>query len=379
MPPPTTRRAAARRDPRRAAALRRALLAWYAAHRRPLPWRATRDPYAIWVSEAMLQQTRVGTVEPYWRRFLERLPTLRDLAAADEQTVLSLWSGLGYYRRARALKQAAQAIVERHAGEFPREREAALALPGVGPYTAGAVLSIAFDLPEPLVDGNVERVLSRVFALGGDRSQAAARRELWTLAAQLVPHGGGAADWNQALMELGATLCTPRTPRCGSCPWSRQCAARRLGKTAELPPARPRSEPVDVRLLLAWIVRGERLLLERRPAGGRMAGLWQPPTIERPGPGGRATGLFPSAWPFGARIETGALLGVVRHGITRHRIVAEVAQGRLRGPLPGRGAALEWIPRGRLADLGLTGMARKVLRAPFAAARTAARQAWVAP
>jgi A/G-specific adenine glycosylase len=368
-------RSAIELEPRHVAALRRALLGWYAEHRRPLPWRATRDPYAIWVSEAMLQQTRVEAVEPYWRRFLARLPTLRALAAADEETVLALWSGLGYYRRARALREAAQAIVARHGGEFPRERESLLALPGVGPYTAGAVLSIAFDQPEPLVDGNVERVLARAFALDGDLSRAAPKRALWARAAALVPREGGAGDWNQALMELGATLCTPRSPRCSGCPWSGLCAAREQGRTDELPRARPRPEPLDVRLELAWIERGGRLLLERRPPGGRMAGLWQPPTIEVPGPGGGLTGLFPPAWPAGARIEIGAALGQVRHGITRHRILARVLAGRLRGPLAGRGGALEWIPRARVADLGLTGMARKVLRAPFAAPLAARQRA----
>jgi len=320
----------------------------------------------VWISEAMLQQTRVETVEPYWRRFLGRLPTLDDLAASDEQTVLALWSGLGYYRRARALRDAARAIVARHGGRFPRDREALLALPGVGPYTAGAVLSIAFDLPEPLVDGNVERVLARAFALEGDLAKAAARRQLWALAAQLVPPEGGAGDWNQALMELGATLCTPRTPRCTGCPWGRLCQARRQGLVDQLPRARLRPKPVDVELVLAWVVRDGHLLLERRSAGGRMEGLWQLPTIEVPGPTGALTGLFPPAWPVGARIATGAALGELRHGITRHRILARVLEGRLPEPLPGPPAPLDWVPRGRMADLGLTGMARKVLRAPFA-------------
>jgi A/G-specific adenine glycosylase len=340
-----------------------------------LPWRSTRDPYAVWISEAMLQQTRVETAEPYWRRFLERLPTLRELAAADEEVVLALWSGLGYYRRARALRAAAREIEARHGGEFPRQREAALALSGVGPYTAGAVLSIAYDLPEPLVDGNVARVLARCFLVEVDPSQTAGRRKLWDLAGRLVPSDGGAGDWNQALMELGATICSPRSPSCSSCPWERLCAAHQTGRESELPLARARPTPVQVELAVAWVERAGRLLLERRGAGGRMAGLWQLPTIELPGPDSRLTGLFPPAWPVDAPIRTGALLGEVRHTITRHRIRARVLAGRLEGPQPGRNRGVEWIPRDRLADLGLTGMARKILGAPLLGAARARSRA----
>ena len=313
----------------------------------------------------MLQQTRVEVAEPYWRRFLERLPTLRDLAAADEELVLALWSGLGYYRRARALRAAAREIEERHAGRFPRERAAALALSGVGPYTAGAVLSIAYDLPEPLVDGNVARVLARCFLIEGDLSQAAGRQALWQLAGTLVPAAGGAGDWNQALMELGATVCTPRSPACERCPWERLCEARQAGREGVLPRARPRPVSLQVELAVAWVERAGEVLLERRPAGGRMAGLWQLPTIELAGAGTARCGLFDPDWPGGAGIRTGADLGEVRHTITRHRIRARLLAGRLSGPLPGRPAGLEWIPRARMADLGLTGMTRKILRAPF--------------
>jgi len=351
----------------RAAELRAALLEWYRAHRRPLPWRSTRDPYAIWISEAMLQQTRVEVAEPYWRRFLERLPTVRDLAAADEELVLALWSGLGYYRRARALSSAAREIVARHGGEFPRRREEALALNGVGPYTAGAVLSIAYDLPEPLVDGNVARVLARWFLVEEDPARASGKKKLWDLAAGLVPADGGAGDWNQALMELGATICSPRTPACERCPMQRLCRARKAGRQSELPRARPRPEPVEVAVAIAWIERQGSLLLEQCPAGGRMAGLWQLPTVELPHARGQFRDLFRREWPAGVTIREGDLLTEVRHTITRHRIWGGVLASRLVGPLPGPNCGLKWIPRAGLADLGLTGMTRKILRAPFAA------------
>jgi A/G-specific adenine glycosylase len=343
-----------------------ALPAWYRRVRRPLPWRETRDPYAIWISEAMLQQTRVQTVEPYWRRFLARFPTVRALAAASESEVLALWSGLGYYRRARALREGARAIVQRHGGRFPRERAELLELPGIGPYTAGALLSIAFDRPEPLVDGNVERVFSRLFGLEAESGSASLRRDTWKLAAELVP-ARGAGDWNQALMELGATVCTPRNPLCGSCPVARRCVARREDRVGELPRvrARPPATAVELEVLLAR--RGSRLLLEQRPDRGRMSGLWQLPSIELPGPSGARTGLFPDAWARGGRLLLEEPVGVVRHTITTHRIRARVLRGR---PAPGARIRepLAWIEEAALGELPLTGMTRKILRARFAGA-----------
>jgi A/G-specific adenine glycosylase len=335
------------------------LLGWYRRNRRPLPWRETSDPYAIWVSEAMLQQTRVETVESYWTRFLERFPTVHELARADEEDVLALWSGLGYYRRARSLHAAAQVIVERHGGEFPRTRDELLALPGVGPYTAGAVLSIAFDLPEPLVDGNVGRVFARLFALEGTTGSSELQRDLWQLAGELVPREGAAGDWNQALMELGATVCTPRDPNCPACPLAEGCRARSAGRTAELPWPKPKVPSIEVALETVVVRDGDALLLERRPASGRMAGMWQFPTVERAGPGGAHSGLFPSELPAGIRPESGAGLGGFRHGITRHRIRVELRSGRVSGRVR---EPLAWVPSERLGELPLTGMTKKTLR-----------------
>jgi len=332
------------------------LLAWYARERRDLPWRRTSDPFAIWISEAMLQQTRVEAVIGYWERFLARFPDIRTLAQAPEQDVLSAWSGLGYYRRARALRAAAQAIVERHGGEFPRDAELVRELPGIGPYTAGAVLSIAFDLPEPLVDGNVARVLARWFAHEADA--VATQKWAWERARELVPQRAGAGQWNQALMELGATVCTPQRPRCETCPVARSCAALAQGAVARIPRPKVRPEPVDVELV-AWVVeRRGAILMEQRPAEGRMAGLWQLPTVQvapvRPE-------LFPAR--LTVELEPGPELGVERHAITRHRIRMVLRRGELgRASLPER---LRWVPREETLRLPLTGMARKSLARAF--------------
>jgi A/G-specific adenine glycosylase len=343
---------------REAATLRRKLLAWYRAGNRPLPWRQSRDVYRIWISEAMLQQTRVETVLGYWARFVETLPTLADLAAASEEEVLALWSGLGYYSRARRLREAAIAICERHEGEFPRTRAEARALPGVGPYTAGAVLSIAYGLPEPLVDGNVARVFCRLRGLELEPSAPRAQRELWALAEELVPKRDGAGDWNQALMELGATVCTPTSPRCTGCPVARECSAHAQGREEELPLAKPKVAPLEVSLEIACAVRGAEVLLAQRPGGGRMAGLWEPPTRELPNAAAQRSELYPAQFERPDSLVLGASLGLLRHSITRHRIQAEVRQAEVTGALP---QSWRWVRRDELAGIGLTGMAKKVL------------------
>jgi A/G-specific adenine glycosylase len=335
--------------------LRERISGWYRAHARDLPWRRTSDPYAIWISEAMLQQTRVETVKGYYRRFLERFATLSELANASEDEVLAAWSGLGYYRRARSLQAAAQVIMREHGGEFPRDLADVLALPGIGPYTAGAVLSIAFDQPEALVDGNVERVFSRLFGLDAVAGSPALVRECWQLARLCVPAESGAGTWNQGLMELGATICTPRDPQCDSCPVLAQCRAQRAGRQTELPRPKPRKAPVDVRLTSLVIEDGGRLLLEQRPAGGRMAGMWQLPTIE----GDSASGLFPRIWARDANFFAGELLGELRHSITNHRIRAELRHGTVeKAPC---GPPFAWYEPAEVGTLALTGMTRKAL------------------
>jgi A/G-specific adenine glycosylase len=208
--------------PANAKAFRRRLLAWYGRHQRPLPWRRTRDPYAILVSEIMLQQTQVSRVEDYWTRFLERYPTVDDLAAASSDAVHDSWAGRGYYARARNLHAAAKEVVRDHGSRFPPEPDALRKLPGIGRYTAAAVASIAFGADVGTVDTNVARVLARAFEIRGKKKSAARERRTWTLVNALVPRGR-AGDWNQALMDLGATICTARTPRCGACPVKPAC------------------------------------------------------------------------------------------------------------------------------------------------------------
>ncbi|MFN0007142.1 MAG: A/G-specific adenine glycosylase [Planctomycetota bacterium] len=351
-----------RTDPLSAAvrrSLRRDLLRWYGREKRDLPWRASRDPYRVWISEAMLQQTRVETVIGYYRRFLERFPTVEALARARTDSVLAAWSGLGYYRRARSLHEAARAVRDRHGGRFPRDREALIGLPGVGAYSAGAIASIAFDQPEPLVDGNVARVFSRLFALEGAPGSAGLRKRLWEIAATLVPRRG-AGEWNQALMELGALVCVPRVPDCGRCPLASRCRALAEDRVDEFPSRGKRATPIPVDVVVFAVRRGDRWLLERRPAGGRMAGLWQLPTVELPASGGV---LFPLRPP--ASIRIGRPLCEVRHTITRHRIRALVKSGTVDSGRPA--ASLAWVNRQAMTSLPLTGMTRKCVSAILAA------------
>lgn len=339
-----------------AEALRAELLAWFRRERRELPWRASRDPYRVWISEAMLQQTRVDVVVGYYTRFLARFPTLDALAKAPVDDVLAAWSGLGYYRRARTLHAAARAIVEQHGGRFPSTRESVLELPGIGPYTAGAVLSIAFDAPEALVDGNVARVLARLFEIDDEDASAAFQERAWSLARALVP-AKGAGEWNQALMELGALVCTPRNARCDECPLAARCRARDHGRVDELPRKRARRASVEVELTGAWIEAHGTLVLERRADGGRMAGLWQLPTIES----GVQARIAPVAWPAGARLELGSELLRARHTITHHRIAFVVRRARLASTrLPASWTRHELA---RVGELALSGMTKKALRA----------------
>jgi A/G-specific adenine glycosylase len=341
------------------------LLTWFGAQARDLPWRRNRDAYGVWISEAMLQQTRVETVVPYFGRFMERFPTIAALAAASEEEVVAAWSGLGYYRRARDLRAAAIVMVKRHDGRFPATKEDALALPGVGRYTAGAVLSIAYGLSEPVVDGNVARVFARLWALEAPLGSTALTKALWLKAEEVLQDGAPGA-WNQALMELGATVCTPRKPACERCPLAGGCEALARDRVADLPVPAPRREPLDVRLEIALVERDGEVLLERRSATGRMASMWELPTREVPGPDGDLAGLWPGE--FRASLREGEVLGTLGHGITHHRIRASVRVADLGGPLP---AGLRWAAPETAQELGLTGMARKVLRSPFALERLA--------
>jgi A/G-specific adenine glycosylase len=258
----------------------------YAAVRRDLPWRRSRDPYAIWVSEIMLQQTRVQTVIPYWQRWMATFPTVRALADAPLDAVLAAWAGLGYYSRARNLQKGAQTIATRFAGSLPNRASELRAVPGIGPYTAGAIASIAFGERTPLVDGNVARVLSRVYAIASDIKSTQGQRELWKRAGELVdalPASIAPGDLNQGLMELGATLCSPTQPRCLVCPIAAGCAANQRGEQTAFPVIAPRKRkhelPVLERFAL-WLQAGDEIVLARRVPDGLFGGLWELPQAE---------------------------------------------------------------------------------------------------
>jgi len=314
---------------------RRALLAWYRAERRDLPWRRTRDPYAIWVSETMLQQTRVEAVIPYYERFLARFPDVGALASANLDDVLSLWAGLGYYSRARNLKRAAEQVVTRFAGRLPDGVDMLRELPGVGRYTAGAIASIAFDHPAPIVDGNVARVLARLVGLRQPIESSAVKARLWEEAAKLAD-GPSPGDVNQALMELGARVCLPRSPRCDGCPVSRCCDARAAGDAESLPVRAPKRAPKRVYAVAALILRRGRALAVQRPARGLLGGLWELPGGEV---GARERGAVVLARVLrertGLRVATNARAGTIDYAITQRAqrtalYRCEAASGRVR-------------------------------------------------
>ena len=327
------------------------LLSWYGRIRRDLPWRRTRDPYAIWVSETMLQQTRVETVLPYYARFLASFPDVLTLAEAREERVLALWSGLGYYRRARMLHAAAKVVVKEHGGVLPATEAELRELPGVGAYTAGAVASIAFGRRAALVDGNVSRVLARVFAIDEDVKGAAGSARVWAEAERLVAglsaRDGTPGDWNQALMELGATVCAPRAPSCAACPVAELCEARRRGLVEVLPRTPARKEPrAERRVAIALARAGEVLLARRRPEL-RFGGLWEVPAAD-------VRDRVELARRLGADARELRPVGSVEHVLSHRRLMVEVVLGPLRHrrrPPPGDDYdAIEVVPVAELHD-----------------------------
>ncbi|HEX9942856.1 MAG TPA: A/G-specific adenine glycosylase [Thermoanaerobaculia bacterium] len=340
------------------------LLAWFDRHRRDLPWRRTSDPYKIWLSEVMLQQTRVETALPFYNRFMERFPTVGDLARAQLEEVLALWSGLGYYRRARQLHAAARKIVE--AGAFPSTVEGLLALPGVGPYTAAAVASIAFGVAAPVMDGNVERVLSRCLALEEDPRSGDARRKLLAAAAELLdPRRPG--DSNQALMELGATRCSPRRPRCLLCPLRSGCRAAGEGDPERYPQAKAKREAERHRLLVAVVENGKGVLLFRRPDDSTLlAGTWELPwiTLERDGVPADGSPEAALAGRYGGRWTLEARAARVRHGITYRDMEVDVHRAELAwGGEVREATAAGWFDETGRAGLPLSSLVGKVLGA----------------
>ena len=340
------------RDPRDT--IRRRLIDWYRVARRDLPWRRSSDPYRIWLSETMLQQTRVETAIPYYERFLEAFPDLGALASADEEDVLRLWAGLGYYARARNFRRAAQTVVREHGGQVPRSAAALAALPGVGPYTAGALRSIAFKEPAAIVDGNVRRVLARLFA-----RERIADAEAWRLASELVPERDPDL-WNQALMELGATVCTPRQPRCPACPLASLCQALATGRPEAFPAPKRKARPREQRALAGVLLRRGRVLLLRRPARGLLGGLWELPNVADSTAAALADLVRERT---GIEVAPGAALGSVRHAFSHIDLRLELLSLEDRGGRLATNARAEAKLCGRAdaAQLPLSALMKKVL------------------
>lgn len=338
-------------------ALRRRLLDWYRRAARDLPWRRDRDPYRVWISEVMLQQTTVRAVVPYYERFLERFPSVAALAEAREEDVLGAWSGLGYYHRARNLLRGARHVAEHHHGRFPRTLEAALAVPGVGLYTASAVLSIAHGLPLPVVDGNVRRVLARLFALRGPAWRKDA--PYYNRADELLDRESP-GDWNQAVMELGATVCLPRRPACPVCPLRAACRATAEGLQDALPETRTRPAPVDVTVAAAVLESRGRYLLVRRREGRLMGRMWEVPQTSLDGRG-LPDLVAELRERHGLDVVPGSLLHRARHAITFRRIRVEAYRARLRGRLPEDPERFRWVAPGDLAALPVSSLTRKVI------------------
>lgn len=321
------------------------LLSWYAEHGRSLPWRETEDPYAIWVAEVMLQQTRVETVRPYYQRWMQRFPTVSDLAVASRDEVLNLWEGLGYYRRAVYLHQAARLLHEERGGTLPRSEEALRQLPGIGPYTAAAVASIAFGADTVALDGNLRRVLARLFDVPGDVHSTETEERLRDLARGLLP-SGRAGDFNQALMDLGATVCLPRNPQCPSCPLETKCLARERGVVEQRPERRQRGALPHVTRVSAILSSGDRFLIVRRPEEQLLGGMWEFPGGELEDGEGLLEGLARALEEeLEIRLRDPAQIGTHRHSYTHFRVTAHVFRAGIEqhSPVMHEREGLEWV------------------------------------
>jgi A/G-specific adenine glycosylase len=379
------------------------LLDWFAANARDLPWRRTRDPYAIWVSEIMLQQTQVKTVLPFWTRWLHEMPTIEALAKASPDKIHKLWEGLGYYTRVRNLQKAAQMVMEGHGGQFPKNFDDVLALPGIGRYTAGAICSIAFNQPAPILDGNVIRVLTRIFSIGENPKEKKTNARLWKLAEELVASAGklhvarsrrreetqtskseirnqkseasrslltsaatisgNCSALNQSLMELGALVCTPRSPQCPICPARKLCVAFRDRRVETLPNLGKRPKPTTRKFIAFVIARDGKFLVRQRPAGAVNAHLWEFPNVEISGQPD-APMIFQSQFGFAAREISP--LATVRHSITRYRITLEAFLVRVK-KFPATNA-VAWRTTAQMQPLAFTSAHRKLLHALIARA-----------
>lgn len=347
--------------------MRRRLLGWFERHARDLPWRRRPTPYRVWVSEVMLQQTQVATVIPYYRRFLESFPNVHALAAADEQDLLSHWEGLGYYRRARSLHAAAKVIADRHGGKFPESYDETLALPGIGRYTAGAILSISRDMRLPILEGNTQRVFSRWIAMQGPAGNSAAAKLLWQVAETMLPRKHPGA-FNQAAMELGALLCTPQNPSCCDCPLARICRARIAGLEQQIPGKVSKVTYQD-RTEFAFVVadrrttdKPPRYLLRPLPRDGRWAGLWDFPRTTERSLASAAEAAAELSPHLGAAISPGENLATMRHAVTKYRISLHVHAAHLRPQRRNPGRPWKYVSLAEMEKLPMSVTARRIAK-----------------
>ncbi len=339
---------------------------WYQNAKRDLPWRKNPTPYGVWVSEIMLQQTQVRTVLPYYEKFLKRFPDFKMLAAAPESEVLAQWSGLGYYSRARNMHKCAQIIVDRFGGKFPRGLEEVKKLPGIGPYTAGAILSIAFNLPHPILDGNVRRILSRIFL-------EANLAELWTLSEKIISEASSKkllpSDVNQSLMELGALVCLSSNPSCHQCPVRKNCLARQKGLQGSYPPAKKKQDVVERRFALYLVADQtdqKKFLICQRGSNERwFNNMWEFPMVEIPSKDHKKEPIRPGlkslSQNWGLKVKASRSLGFFSHTITHHRLQVEVFEARLLSAPPAIEARCQWIVPADLSRFSASSLLRKAL------------------
>jgi A/G-specific adenine glycosylase len=342
----------------------RRLLDWYAGAARSLPFRGHPDPYAVWVSEIMLQQTRVETVIPYFNRWMSRFPSIAALAAADEQEVLQAWEGLGYYSRARNLHRAARQVVSEYGGELPPTRAELEQLPGIGRYTAGAIASIAFGQDEPALDGNIRRVFARLYDLAIPARSPQGDRLLWGYVRDNLPPGQ-AGDFNQAVMDLGATICTPRSPRCLICPVSENCLARANGTQEQRPVLPERKATPHITVTAAVLARGGQVLLAQRPADGLLGGMWEfPGGKQEPGETLPECLAREIREELGIPIQVGEAFGVYEHGYTHFHVTLHAFRCRLAGEEPQalHAAQIRWVRPDEMKDYPMGKIDRRIAR-----------------
>jgi A/G-specific adenine glycosylase len=342
----------------------RLILDWYAQNARRLPWRGIDDPYATWVSEIMLQQTQVDTVIPYFLRWMERFPTLGRLANSSEEDVLRCWEGLGYYSRARNLHTAAQKVAAEYGGLLPSSRRELEQLPGIGPYTAGAIASIAFGLDEAALDGNIRRVLARLFDVQLPARSPAGEKQLWELARSVLPLGK-AGDFNQALMDLGAGICAPKNPKCSDCPLQGECRAYALGIQDQRPVRQARPAVPHITVCAAVITRKGRVLIARRPSSGLLGGMWEFPGGKvEPGEELDAGLRREIREELDVPVTVGEPVGVYHHAYTHFRVTLHAFCCRLESgdPKPLEASEIRWEPPGNLSTFPMGKIDRQIAR-----------------